>query len=196
MQYISNIEVVKDPKNPDNEGKTFLFKYGSKIFDKLRVKFAPTEEEIAAAAVEGVDLVAAKFDPYNFWTGANFNLRAKVVKKQRNYDDSTLAPQTPFRASDAEIEKVWKGLYSLKAEIAPDKFKSYDDLKKRFLKVLGEDGEPAAPKSTVETSASKTSGGISVADINAAASDDAAPEVQSTDDKDSLKYFQTLSEDA
>ena len=31
----SNIYVVSDSKNPDNEGKVFLFRYGKKIFDKL-----------------------------------------------------------------------------------------------------------------------------------------------------------------
>ena len=31
LTYISNIYVVKDPANPENEGKTFLFKYGKKI---------------------------------------------------------------------------------------------------------------------------------------------------------------------
>ena len=35
LNYISNILVVKDPANPENEGKTFLFKYGKKIFDKI-----------------------------------------------------------------------------------------------------------------------------------------------------------------
>jgi hypothetical protein len=31
LSYISNIYVVKDPGNPENEGKNFLFKYGKKI---------------------------------------------------------------------------------------------------------------------------------------------------------------------
>ena len=35
LNYYSNIYVVKDPANPANEGKVFLFRYGKKIFDKL-----------------------------------------------------------------------------------------------------------------------------------------------------------------
>ena len=35
LSYYSNIYVVKDPTNPANEGKVFLFKYGKKIFDKI-----------------------------------------------------------------------------------------------------------------------------------------------------------------
>ena len=38
LSYYSNIYVVKDPTNPQNEGKVFLFKYGKKIFDKVKNK--------------------------------------------------------------------------------------------------------------------------------------------------------------
>ena len=35
LGFTSNIYVLKDPANPQNEGKVFLYKYGKKIFDKL-----------------------------------------------------------------------------------------------------------------------------------------------------------------
>ena len=35
LSYYSNIFVVSDPSNPDNEGKVFLYKYGKKIHDKI-----------------------------------------------------------------------------------------------------------------------------------------------------------------
>ena len=35
LQYYSNIYVVQDSANPENEGKVFLYRYGKKIFDKL-----------------------------------------------------------------------------------------------------------------------------------------------------------------
>ena len=35
LSYYSNIYVVKDPANPENEGQVFLYKFGKKIFDKL-----------------------------------------------------------------------------------------------------------------------------------------------------------------
>ena len=41
LTYISNIYVVKDPANPENEGKVFLYKYGKKIFDKLTAAMQP-----------------------------------------------------------------------------------------------------------------------------------------------------------
>ena len=35
LSYYSNIYVVSDPANPENEGKVFLYKYGKKIFDTV-----------------------------------------------------------------------------------------------------------------------------------------------------------------
>ena len=55
LTYISNIYVVKDPANPENEGKTFLFKYGKKIFDKLTEAMQPEFEDEEA------------IDPFDFW---------------------------------------------------------------------------------------------------------------------------------
>ena len=60
LTYISNIYVVKDPANPENEGKTFLYKYGKKIFDKLTAAMQPEFEDEEA------------IDPFDFWQGANF----------------------------------------------------------------------------------------------------------------------------
>ena len=36
LSYYSNIYIVSDPANPENEGKVFLYKYGKKIFDKIQ----------------------------------------------------------------------------------------------------------------------------------------------------------------
>ena len=41
LSYYSNIYVVKDPKNPENEGKVFLYKYGKKIHDKILAAMQP-----------------------------------------------------------------------------------------------------------------------------------------------------------
>ena len=41
LTYYTNIYVVRDPKNPDNEGKVFLYKFGKKIFDKIMAAMQP-----------------------------------------------------------------------------------------------------------------------------------------------------------
>ncbi len=130
LTYVSNIYVVKDPANPANEGKVFLFKYGKKIFDKLTAAMQPEFEDEEA------------IDPFDFWQGANFKLKAKNVAGYRNYDSSEFAAQSPLLEDDDAMEAIWKKQYSLSELVAQDQFKSYDELKKRLDYVLGVRGVP------------------------------------------------------
>jgi hypothetical protein len=130
LTYVSNIYVVKDPANPANEGKVFLFKYGKKIFDKLTAAMQPEFEDEEA------------IDPFDFWQGANFKLKAKNVAGYRNYDSSEFAASSPLLDDDDAMEAIWKKQYSLAELVAADQFKSYDELKKRLDYVLGNKGTP------------------------------------------------------
>ena len=130
LTYVSNIYVVKDPANPANEGKVFLFKYGKKIFDKLTAAMQPEFEDEEA------------IDPFDFWQGANFKLKAKNVAGYRNYDSSEFAAAAPLLDDDDAMEAVWKKQYSLAELVAADQFKTYDELKKRLDYVLGSKGTP------------------------------------------------------
>ena len=125
LSYYSNIYVVKDPTNPANEGKVFLFKYGKKIFDKIMEAMQPEFED------------ESPINPFDFWQGANFKL--KIVKKDGfwNYDKSEFDTVAPLLEDDDALEALWKKEYSLAAVTAPDQFKSYDALKKRLDAVLG-----------------------------------------------------------
>jgi len=125
LTYISNIYVVKDPANPENEGKVFLYKYGKKIFDKLTAAMQPEFEDEEA------------IDPFDFWQGANFKLKAKNVAGYRNYDSSEFAATSALLDDDDAMEAVWKKEHSLAELVAADQFKSYDELKTRLSNVLG-----------------------------------------------------------
>ena len=130
LTYISNIYVVKDPANPENEGKVFLYKFGKKIFDKITAAMQPEFEDEEA------------IDPFDFWQGANFKLKAKNVAGYRNYDSSEFARPDALLDDDDAMEAVWKKEYSLAELVSADQFKSYDDLKKRLDYVLGNKGTP------------------------------------------------------
>jgi hypothetical protein len=130
LTYIANIYVVKDPANPANEGKVFLFKFGKKIFDKLTAAMQPEFEDEEA------------IDPFDFWQGANFKLKAKNVAGYRNYDSSEFARPDALLDDDDAMEAVWKKEYSLSELVAADQFKTYDELKKRLDYVLGNKGTP------------------------------------------------------
>ena len=125
LTYVANIYVVKDPANPSNEGQVMLYKFGKKIFDKITAAMQPEFEDEEA------------IDPFDFWQGANFKLKAKNVAGYRNYDSSEFARQDVLLEDDEAMEAIWKKEYSLEDFVAPDQFKSYDDLKKRLDYVLG-----------------------------------------------------------
>ena len=175
LTYISNIYVVKDPANPENEGKVFLYKYGKKIFDKLTAAMQPEFEDEEA------------IDPFDFWQGANFKLKAKNVAGYRNYDSSEFTAVTPLLDDDDALEAVWKKENSLKEFIDADQFKSYDDLKKRLEYVLGS----KRPTSSIEEE--DTDRGAAEELVTAAVS--TTPSSVNEDDDDALSYFQKLAEE-
>ena len=107
LSYYSNIYIVSDPANPENEGKVFLYKYGKKIFDKLTAAMQPEFEDEEA------------IDPFDFWQGANFKLKAKNVAGYRNYDSSEFAAQSPLLDDDDAMESLWKKQFSLAEIVAP-----------------------------------------------------------------------------
>lgn len=124
LNYISNILVINDPKHPENNGQVFLFKYGKKIFDKLMDKARPTFEDEQPVNV------------FDYWEGANFKLRMKMVDKFPNYDSSEFESVTAVASTDEEILVIANNQYKLSEFVAVDQFKSYDDQKKRLGFVL------------------------------------------------------------
>ena len=185
LTYVSNIYVVKDPANPENEGKVFLYKYGKKIFDKLTAAMQPEFEDEEA------------IDPFDFWQGANFKLKAKNVAGYRNYDSSEFARPDALLDDDEAMEAAWKKEYSLAELVAADQFKTYDELKLRLDYVLGNKGTPRLRED--EDLEDESEGRGPVKDLT----DDIRNELESLptsrtvteeDDDDTLSYFAKLAE--
>ena len=125
LNYYSNIYVVKDSANPENEGKVFLYRYGRKIFDKIMESMKPAFED------------ETPINPFDFWKGADFKLKITKVAGFWNYDKSEFdASSTLGDFSDKELEGIWKQQHSLAAYTADDQFKSYDELKERLERTL------------------------------------------------------------
>ena len=144
LSYYSNIYVVKDPSNPDNEGKVFLFRYGKKIHDKIM-------DVVNGDELEGREGI----NPFDFWGGANFKLRAKKVAGYPNYDSSEFQePGTLGDMEDIELEAVWQKQHTLQELVAPANFKDYDQLQTRLNEVLRLAGGQQVEKVT-ETLAAK-----------------------------------------
>ena len=185
LTYIANIYVVKDPANPDNEGKVFLYKFGKKIFDKITAAMQPEFED------------ETPIDPFDFWQGANFKLKAKNVAGYRNYDSSEFAAQGALLDDDDAMEAIWKKQYSLAELVAPNQFKSYDELKKRLDHVLGNKGTRRQdPEVAEEESTSRGSVRDLDEDLRTELSSMSSSRTSSYDDDedDTMSYFSRLAE--
>ena len=173
LHYVSNILVVSDPKNPEAEGKVFLFKYGKKIFDKIVSLLKPE--------FEGEEPIDA-FDPVK---GCNFKLRQKKVSGFPNYDDSKFDNPSPLASSEAEIKKITNRGYSLTEILDPKNFKTYEELKAHLTAVLGEDSDPGDFKPSVPRAKIATKK-VAVEDV---------PFDISEDEDEDLKQFKALAAD-
>ena len=195
LSYYANIYVVQDKANPQNEGKVFLYKFGKKIFDKIMEAMQPEFED------------ETPINPFDFWTGANFKLKLKKVAGYWNYDSSEFDRPGPLLDDDDALEQIWKQQYSLEAETAPDKFKTYEQLENRLNMVLGKkspaqrvqeteteyDGyrqEDTSVEDELRRSAAKAQNTFNSPDINPPAPAPIASESQEEDD--ALAYFQKL----
>ena len=126
LSYIANIMVITDQKNPQNEGKVFLYKFGKKIFDKITLAMNPQYQD------------EKPMNPFDLWNGANFKLKARKVDGYLNYDLSSFDNPSPLLdGDDAQLEKIWKSEHSLKELLDAKNFKSYDELKRKMNDVLG-----------------------------------------------------------
>ncbi len=186
LTYVSNIYVVKDPANPENEGKVFLFKYGKKIFDKITEAMQPEFED------------ESPIDPFDFWQGANFKLKAKNVAGYRNYDSSEFASQSALLDDDDALEAIWKKQYSLADFMSPSEFKSYDELKKRLSSVLGSKtvqiDEEVEDEDDLRGSTKELDDDLR-SELNNLKPTRRAVAVEEDEDDDALSYFARLAEE-
>ena len=126
LSYYTNIFVVSDPKHPENEGKVFLYKFGKKIFDKVMEAMQPQFEDEDA------------INPFDLWKGANFKLKIRKVDGFWNYDKSEFDTAAPLLDDDTKLETVYNTEYPLKPFHETSNFKTYEELKEKMERVLGE----------------------------------------------------------
>jgi len=181
LQYYSNIYVVKDGANPQNEGKVFLYRYGKKIFDKVMETMQPAFED------------ETPVNPFDLWKGANFKLKLRKVDGYWNYDKSEFAESSALLDDDDALEAVWKSQYSLTEFTAPTNFKSYDELTTRLNTVLSGTttvGNVVEMSTAFDDSPSET--------IVVDTKEEPAPTVSvsaTEEDDDTMSYFEKLAEE-
>jgi hypothetical protein len=171
--YVANIVVLQDQKHPENEGKVFLFKFGQKIFDKIVDKIKPQFED------------EQPLNPFDPWEGADFKLKIRQVDQFANYDKSEFASQSEL---DLDIDELLTKCVDLDTFTAPSKFKSYDELKKKFDSVNG----TSSSKPKVQESEEDDDSAFIAAQVSKQKSSKPSPKVEDEEDDDALSYFKKL----
>lgn len=180
LHYVSNILVVHDPANPDNDGKVFLFDYGKQIFDKLNSAMHPEFED------------EEKFNPFDLFKGANLKLRVRKVDGYPNYTSSVWEDTGPLSEDEEEMKNVWLQEYSLQEFVDPSTFKSYDELNARLQKVIGGSSKNStAERVDLDEDEDEEETAWSPPEDEASSNAELAPD----DDDDSLDYFKSLADD-
>ena len=178
LSYYTNIQVVRDPAHPENEGKVFLYKFGKKIYDKITAAMQPEFED------------ETPINPFDLWEGANFKLKICKVAGFWNYDKSEFDSPSALASDDAELEAIWKKEYSLTSFTADDQFKSYEELQTRLNEVLGTNKRAAAP--TVDSEEYEP---VAVAAATPTPATRRAETAPTTSEDDQLSYFARLAEE-
>lgn len=183
LHYVSNIYVVSDPGNPANEGKIMLFKYGKKIFDKIMDIMQPQFQD------------ETPVNPFDFWEGANFKLKIRNVEGYRNYDKSEFDNVSQLFGGDEDrLKDTYESIYSLSDFVDPKNYKTYEELKRKLIEVLGEE-EVNGAQSLAHVEVLTEPSHPAMARIvespeipSVSASDD------EDDDEDTLAYFKKLAQ--
>jgi hypothetical protein len=175
LQYFSNIYVITDSANPENEGKVFLYRFGKKIFDKVMEAMQPAFED------------ETPINPFDLWSGANFKLKLRKVDGYWNYDKSEFESPSALNDDDDKIEEIYGKVYSLAEFSSPSNFKSYDELKTRLDMVLS--GTVAAA-TVADVMESEPTANVTV---NTKPVSPAATVVD--DDDDAMSYFEKLADE-
>jgi hypothetical protein len=179
LSFYSNVLVIKDPANPENEGQVRIYRYGQKIFDKIKEAIKGDE-----------DMEVGAIDPFNFFDGANFVIKIAQVAGFKNYDKSKFASKTELYDGDEDkLRAILEKLHDINSFADPKLFKSSDELQKKFDLVLG---------------ASTSKGSMSVADSSEEfeqvqkskpATERAAPAKPAAvveDEEDDMAFFKAL----
>ena len=139
-RYVANIIVLKDPLQPENEGKVFLYDMSQKFKDKLEQAVNPSQQDVA--------LSVERREIFNPTRGRVMRL---LARKQSNdmvsYDSSEFVKQDPIWADpQVAYDNIVAKCYKLSDFLKPEAYKSYDELKQEFDRVTFANGP--APKSS------------------------------------------------
>lgn len=184
FKRIANILVISDPKNPENNGKVFLYKINLIIWKKIQA-ISKTDEELGIPGI----------NPFSLTSGADFKISIHKQGDFSNFENCVFQQKSYIHyldnkpMTDEQIDALMDSQYSLVDEISEDKYKTYDELKNKLVEALGLNAGSSDESSEEEQETEKPAEKATKAPVEDAFADDDVPEsFNSTtpDDIDSL----------
>ena len=123
-------------------------------------------------------------NPFDFWEGANFALKIRMVEGYRNYDKSTFMTPSALAKDDKKLEAIYGQEHSLQEFLSPSNFKSYEELKEKFERVM------MAPMEGRTSNAMDQEESLPPPTAKAVLA--AAPAMEDSGDDDDLEFFRKL----
>lgn len=142
--FVTNIKVLKDPANPDNEGKIFLYRMSGKMKDKIQMALNPSEQDRA--------LGASPKEMFNPLRGNSFRLVAKKgANGQINYDSSEVVSEVTsiYNSVEEALDDIKNNTHKLSDLLKPEAFMSYEELEEKLAWVQFEEGNKPAQSGTL-----------------------------------------------
>ena len=146
IRYITNIKVIRDPLNPENNGKIFLYEMSQSLKEKIKhaVELSEMDKQLNRPRKE-------IFNPTKGW------LMKLTCKKAVNgfttYDDSeffNVSPDDPRMADLIPYKDAQSAIDDIKANAHPldwfdkaENYKTYDELKEKLEWVYPSDTSAA-----------------------------------------------------
>jgi len=138
--FYTNVLIIDDVNKPENNGKVFMFKFGSKIMEKIE------------------DIIEEGKSPWDDNCGVNFTFSAKKKGgKMTNYDASRFTDEETELSIYGTEKEILAKRHNLGELIAESAIKSFEELKKKYEKVLGGAGSESTKSSRTKKSVSDDS---------------------------------------
>lgn len=146
VRYVTNIKVIKDPSNPENEGKVFLYEMSGRLFEKLKQALCPSDKEIALGATR-----KEIFNPMKGWV---FKLAAKKQPSGMiSYDASEFVYKPELQIYDSvesAVNDIKEHGHKLSWFLDPANYPTYDEILDKLKWMNGETANSESPSVKVE----------------------------------------------
>ena len=131
-RYIANIKVIKDPKNPEREGKIFLLDMSKTFAEKVKNWLMPSKADL--------ELGAQPEPLFNPMKGKNLKYIAKLgANGITEFSSSALESEltSVYDSVEDAVKDIKENTYKLSSWDTDAEYKTYDELVQEFNRVEG-----------------------------------------------------------